>query len=122
MNIKNLLIKYEENDKFLNSLEISKKDKIKSLILGYLLSLLIILSPIIITAHFFIYSFYFDLVVLVLALLIVLFLVLGEIFSSKLMLYFSGKEKISLKITYLVNGFIYLIMCMISYGIIILLF
>ena len=122
MKIKELFKKYDENSNLLANLDITKTDKTKSFIFGYLLSLLIVLLPIVITAHFFIYSFYYELVVLIITLIIVGFLTLGEIFHHNLLLYFSGNESVSLKVTYLLDTIMYLFMCMISYIVIILLF
>ena len=63
MGISKIVEIYKDNENYLNNLEVSNKDKIKAFIFGYLISLLLVASPIIITAHFFIYSFYFELVV-----------------------------------------------------------
>lgn len=122
MKIKELFIKYDDNNNFLNNLEIDKPEKIKAFLFGYLFALLIVLTPVILTAHFFIYSFYFDLVALILTLIIALFLSLGEIFNHKLLLYFSKCGPTSLKLTHLFDTFMYVVMCLISYVIIILLF
>lgn len=123
MKINDLMIKYDDNDKYLKELNISKSDKIKSLFFGYLLSLMILFSPIVITSHFFIYKFYFEIIVLVISLLVVLFLLLGEIFHHKFLIYFSKTtEKRNLAINYLINSLMYLLICLICYIVIILLF
>ena len=123
MKIKQLLIEYDDNNKYLADLNLDKFTKIKAWIFGYLLALMIVFSPIIITSHCFIYNFYFELIVLVLALLIVLFLSLGEIFYHKLLIYFSKTElKKSLKITHIFDILMYLLICLICYVVILLLF
>lgn len=113
MAIKDFFIKYDDNSKYLEQLDISKKNKWLSLILGYGISLILMISPIIFTAHFFIYSFYYNLVVGLIAIEFVVFLLLGEIFNHRLQMYFSSNEKKKLTVMHIVDGFIYLILCII---------
>ena len=113
---------YEENNEFIDNLNVSKSERNKSFIYGYLISLIITAAPIIITAHFFIYSFYFKIVLAVLLLFILTFAILGEIISDKLLIHFSkSKELINLKVTYILHGILYFLMILLGYIIIILL-
>ena len=111
---------YKENNEYLDGLEVTKKDRTKSFIYGYLISLIITASPIIICAHFFIYSFYFSVVLAMLFLLILTFAILGEILSDKFLLHFSKADKIKdLKVTYILHAILYFVMTFIGYLIII---
>ncbi len=121
--IKNLLKINEEDNLFLANIEISKNDRNKSIVFGYLLSLMIIFSPILITAHFFIYHFYHNLIIIIMSLLIWLFFTLGEIFYHKFLVYYSkNEEKRNLKITHIIDSLVYLVMCLVCSLIIIFLF
>lgn len=110
---------YKENNQYLDSLDVTKKDRRKSFIYGYLISLIITASPIIICAHFFIYSFYFNIVLAMLFLLILTFVILGEILCDKLLLHFSKIDKIKdLKVTYILHAILYFVIIFIGYLII----
>ena len=117
-----IIKKYRENSSYLDNLEVGKYDRIKSFIFGYLISLILMCAPIIITSHFFMYSFYFEFVLAILMLLILGFAILGEVLSDKLLLHFANiKEKIDLKSTYIIHTLIYLVMMILGYVIILLL-
>lgn len=122
MAIKDIFHKYDENSKYLSELNISKKNKIKSFIFGYLIALIIMLSPIIFTAHFFIYSFYYKLVLTVIVIEFISILLLGEIFYHRLLMYFSEDEKKNLILTHVLNGFIYYGLSLICLLLVILIF
>lgn len=123
MKIKEFIKKYNKTNDYILNLEVSKTNRIKSLCFGYLIALLIVMTPIIISAHFFIYSFYHNLVIAVIALFVLIFICLGEYINHKLLIHFSKKEDIpSLKPIYIVDFTLYLIMCIALYLIILLLF
>ena len=104
----------EENNIYLANLEISKTDRIKAIVFGYFLALMIVFTPILITAHFFIYKFYYELIVVVITLLVWLLFTLGEVFYHKFLVYFNKneEEKRDLKVTHIMDGLIYLLMCL----------
>lgn len=123
MKIKDILINYDDNNKYLEELNASKENRIKSFIFGYFIALMIVLSPIIICAHFFIYKFYFELIIFIISLLFVTFLTLGEIIHHKFLVYFSNvTEKRSLKLTYIIDTLMYLLICLIFFVVIVILF
>lgn len=123
MKVNKIFSRYNENSEFLANLKTTKLEKIKSTILGYLISLIIVGSPAIILCHFFIYIEYFNLIVFLLSLFALTFVLLGEIFNHKLLISYSNCEVIpSLKITYIVDFVIYFILCMIICIVIILIF
>lgn len=103
----------EENNIYLANLEVDKKDRIKSIVFGYFLALMIVFTPILITAHFFIYNFYYELIVVIITLLLWLLFTLGEVFYHKFLVYFSkNEEKRDLKVTHIMDSLIYLLMCL----------
>ena len=89
------------------------------LLIDYLFSLMLSL-----TSHFliyspFIYSFYFNIVLAMLFLLILTFVILGEILCDKLLLHFSKIDKIKdLKVTYILHAILYFVITFIGYLII----
>ena len=114
--------KNKENEEFLDNLEVSKSAKTKSFVFGYLISLILVATPLIICAHFFIYSFYTDLILAILMFILLIFVLLGEILSDKILIHFSKTtEKRDLKITYLIHFGIYFVMMFLGYIIITLL-
>lgn len=121
MIIKKIFNKYSENYDRIKEIEIEKTDKIKSNLLGYLLSLVIIISPVIITAHFFIYAQYFSLCVFLISMFLATFFMLGELFAYKFLIYFCPNVKeISLKINIFVNSIGYYLLCLIAFVVIML--
>ena len=120
MKISKIIEIYKENDNYLNSLQLSKIERVKSILFGYLIPLIILLGPAIIVAHFFIYSFYFDLIVAILLFIFLTFISLGEIFTDKFSIYFSKFEgNKNLYITYIIHTIVYFILLVIGYFIII---
>jgi hypothetical protein len=118
MKIGSYLENYEENQSKLKELNISKKFKILSFVLGYGLGLLIVMSPVIIISHLFIFSQYKILWTLLILLFVALFLAISDIFYHKFLGYFCPSVKeISLKINFILNSIIYLIICLIAFGI-----
>ena len=57
MKIKEFFQIYDESNTMLKDLNLKTSEKIKSFIFGYLFALTIVLAPIIILSHMFIYSF-----------------------------------------------------------------
>ena len=113
---------HKENEEYLETLNVSKTDKVKSYVIGYLISLILVTAPIIICAHFFIYSFYADLTLAVLMIILLIFVLLGEIISDKLLIHFSKTDITKdLRITYLIHFAIYFVMMLLGYIIITLL-
>ena len=110
MGIKKIFVKYDENSKYLSELQISKKNKFKAFIYAYLIALVLILSPIIFTAQFMIYSFYTNLVISLIAYEFMTFLILGEIFHHRLLIYFSETAKKNLTVTHIIDGLIYFVL------------
>ena len=118
-----IIKKYQENSSYLDNLEVGKYDRIKSFLFGYLISLILMCAPIVITAHFFMYSFYFEVVLAILMIFILVFAILGEIISDKILLHYANiNEKIDLKSTYILHTLLYSLMMVLGYVIIILLF
>ena len=120
MIIKKLYNKYLENYDKIKEMDIDKKITIKSGVLGYLLSLLVVISPIIITCHFFIYEQYDYLCLFILLMLVATLLTLGEVFRMKLLAFYCPNVKeISLKINLFVNSIGFYLLYLIAFGIII---
>ena len=114
--------KYDESNNLLKTLEVSKLNKIKSFVFGYLFSLIIVLAPIIILAHSFIYSFYLELIVLLLGVMVIIFASLGEIFYHKLLLHYANVENKSMKELHILDSILYTLICLICCIVIIILF
>ena len=121
MIIKKLFNKYSENYGKIKEMNISKKIKFKSTVLGYLLSLLVVISPFIITCNFFIYEQYVYLCFFILFMLVATLITLGEIFKIKLIAFYCPNVKeISLKINLFVNSIGIYLLYLIAFGIIML--
>ena len=115
--------KLKENNDFLENLEVSNSERIKSTIFGYLISLIIMGVPLIICSHFFIYSVYFNLVLGLLMFLILIFIILVELLSDQLLIHYSKtEEKKDLKVTYIIHSLLYSGMLLLGYLIILLLY
>lgn len=121
MENKTLFEKYELELEALNSLEVSKKDRFKALLFGYLISLIIVFTPVIITCHFLINYYYFDLIFIVVGLLFLLFLIMGEVFNHKLLFSYADK-KLEVKTLHKLDFIIYLVFVVITYFLVILLY
>ena len=122
MKIKEIIEELQYQNEYVAGLNVTKNENMKGLILGYLIALLIVLAPVIVTAHFFIYSFYYDLVLALILILGTIFLSLGEIFHHKfLKIYSKDKRNQSLVLKHIVDTFVYLLMFTFSYICVILL-
>lgn len=122
MKIKEILTTYDDNSSKLKELNIKTIDVIKSIILGYGLGLLIVISPIIILYNMFIYEQFQTLLIFLITLFCWVFFLLSDIFYHKMLTIFEPKVKeISFKYNHIVNAVIYFVMCMIAFIFIILL-
>lgn len=111
MKIKEYLNKYNSIIDTIRSFNIKTVDKIKSLIFGYGISLIIFISPIIILFHCFIYTNIIYLIVILLMLLFVGYFYLSNLLYYKFLSYYCNEiNKDDLKYINVVNIFIYLIM------------
>jgi hypothetical protein len=123
MKIKEIIEEYKYQSEYINNLNVTKSENVKALSLGYIIALLIVLAPVIITAHFFIYSFYYNLVLAILLVLATAFLSLGEIFHHKILKQYSkDKRTVSLIIKHIIDTVAYLLMFSCSYLFVLLLF
>lgn len=122
MKIKEFLKHYDEANTALKQLNLKEIDRVKSLIFGYLFALIIVLAPIIILAHMFIYSFYFGYIVFAIGIFCMLFFSLGEILHHKLLIHYSNKDNLSLKALHIIDSLFYFLMCMLCSLVIVLLF
>lgn len=122
MKIKEILTTYDDNSSKLKELNIKTIDVIKSIILGYGLGLLIVISPIIILYNMFIYEQFQTLLIFLITLFCWVFFLLSDIFYHKMLTIFEPKVKeIPFKYNHIVNAVIYFVMCMIAFIFIILL-
>ena len=122
MKIKEILTTYDDNSSKLKELNIKTIDTIKSIILGYGLGLLIVISPIIILYNMFIYEQFQTLLIFLITLFCWVFFLLSDIFYHKMLTIFEPKVKeIPFKYNHIVNAVIYFVMCMIAFIFIILL-
>ena len=123
MKIKDIIEEYKYQTDYVTNLNVTKNENVKALSLGYIISLLIVLAPVIITAHFFIYSFYYNLVLAILLLIATVFLSLGEVFHHKFLKQYSkDKRNVSLVIKHIIDTVAYLLMFSCSYVLVLLLF
>lgn len=122
MKFKEFFQRYDEASTALKELDLNKFTKVKAFIFGYLIALIIVLAPIIILGHMYIYSFYFGYIVFIIGLFCVLFFSLGEILHHKLLVHYSGHEKLSLVPLHIMDTLFYLIICMLCSLVVVLLF
>ena len=75
-----MIKKYKEINSLIKSLEISKKDRIKALLISILASLIILSGPIILVINLFIFSGYLKLLSFIIATLVFFIFYLSEFF------------------------------------------
>lgn len=118
MKIKTYINMYDSNLARLKELNISKKDYLKSFFLGYLIALLVVISPFIVVSNLTIYSQYQILILFIISIICCIFLTLGDfIYHYFLGIYCPNVKEISLKINYILNFILYFLICMIMFGI-----
>ena len=115
------MIKYDENSSYIKELNICKTDVFKSVLMGYGLGLLIVISPILILYNCFIYTQITKLLVFAVVMFVWLFFTISDIFYHKaLCLYDERVKERTLKCNYLLNSVLYFVMCMIGYLVVLL--
>ena len=123
MKIKEIIEEYKYQNDYINSLNVTKNENFKGLFLGYLISLLIVLVPFIITAYFFTFAEYYNLVLAIILVIATIFLSLGEIFHHKLLKdYSKDKRNVTLVLKHIFDTIVYLLMFSISYILVLILF
>ena len=123
MQIKKIYEEYKYQSEYVISLNVTKEENVKALGLGYVFALLIVLIPVIITAQFFTYSEYYNLVLAILLVFATIFLSLGEIIHHKLLKKYSNdKRNTSLILKHVIDTLVYLLMFAFSYIFVILIF
>lgn len=121
MKIKTYIDKYESNSLRLKELIIKKEHRVKAMLMGYGLGLLIIISPAILVYNLTLYASYQTLLIFASSMLGFIFLTISDIFYHYFLGYYCPSVKeISLKINHIINTILYFIICMIAFGIILL--
>ena len=121
MKIKTFINNYELNNTKLMNLNISVKNRVKAFLMGYLLGLFIVISPIIILFNLTFYTHIQDLLTFALCMVACIFLILSDIFYHKaLCLYEEKVKEIKFLPNYILNSIMYLVVCLISFVAIIL--
>ena len=116
MQIKKIIEEYKYQYEYITSLNVTKNENIKGLFLGYLISFLIVLIPVIIAVQFFKYEEYYNLVLAILLVFAAIFLSLGEVFHHKLLkVYSNDKRNVSLILKHVIDTVVYLLMFTCSY-------
>ena len=116
MKLKGLFDKYNENSKKLLELGVISSHKVKSVLIGYGLSLAIVISPIIILYNLFLYPEYQILLIGLISLFAFIFFTLSDVLYHRALGKYDHRVKdISFKENYIINSAIYFVICLIVF-------
>ena len=116
MKIRELIYKYNINSQKIQDLEISKSNIFKSTIIGYGISLAVIISPIIVLYNLFLYPQHQKLLIGLISLCAFIFFSLGDYLYQRTIRKIDTRvQEISYKENLLLNSIVYFIICLIIF-------